>query len=241
MAHFSISDSPDIEEVGFEWGTALPASELLADRSYDATVRRLDELERLQASQPVSPLLRVRNQRFGPPKIPWELSRPFLMPVHLDMRIENFRSGFAGQLGPHECIECVDLTADDLDVLLRHCPRSISRRGEDAALHVERRRAEAVPGAPRAPPLRERRYYASTSPKIVSGRTPSNFIASAAASLCRASSQSEMSGTSTSSPTRFEPSGSRKVRTVMPRGPKNSARFGEASQWSTSSTSWNTS
>jgi hypothetical protein len=50
-----------------------------------------------------------------------------------------------------------------------------------------------------------------------------------------------MSGTSTISPTRFEPSGSRKVRAVIPIGPKSSSRFGEASQWSTSSTSWNTS
>src|SRR5439155_17846369 len=37
---------------------------------------------------------------------------------------------------------------------------------------------------------------------------------------------------------RFEPSRSRKVRTVIPRDPKTSSRFGELSQWSTSSTSW---
>src|SRR5207302_4251813 len=39
-------------------------------------------------------------------------------------------------------------------------------------------------------------------------------------------------------PTRFVLSGSTKVRTVIPRGPKKSCRFGERSQWSTSSTSW---
>lgn len=54
--------------------------------------------------------------------------------------------------------------------------------------------------------------YASTRPRIVSGPTPPNFIASAAASVCSASCQAEMSGTSTISPTRFEPAGSRNVR-----------------------------
>jgi hypothetical protein len=47
--------------------------------------------------------------------------------------------------------------------------------------------------------------YASMRPRIASGRTPSNFIASAAASVCRAASQAATSGTSTISATRFEP------------------------------------
>jgi hypothetical protein len=84
-------------------------------------------------------------------------------------------------------------------------------------------------------------HYASTGPMIVSGRTPSNFIASAASSVCMAACETEMSETSTMSPTLFDPSGSRNVRAVSPIGPKSYSRFGEASQWSTSSTSWNTS
>ncbi len=39
-------------------------------------------------------------------------------------------------------------------------------------------------------------------------------------------------------PVRFDFSGSTKVRTVIPRGPKNSPLRGELSQWSTLSTSW---
>src|SRR5436309_1674954 len=76
---------------------------------------------------------------------------------------------------------------------------------------------------------------------IVSGRTPSCFIACAAPSLCSAACQASRLGTSTIRPTRLDPSGSRNVRAAIPSGPKNSSRFGEASQWSTSSTSWNTS
>jgi len=80
--------------------------------------------------------------------------------------------------------------------------------------------------------------YASTNGAMVSGRTPSVFIAAAAASPCRAASHVAMSGVSTIRATRFEPEGSRNVRVVMPSGPKYSSRVGEASQWSTSSTSW---
>src|SRR6476469_9719581 len=76
---------------------------------------------------------------------------------------------------------------------------------------------------------------------IVSGRTPSYFIASAASADCRAASHASMLGTSAIRPTRLDPSGSRNARTVIPSGPKNSSRFGEASQWSTSATSWNAS
>src|SRR5665647_2705639 len=47
-----------------------------------------------------------------------------------------------------------------------------------------------------------------------------------------------MSGTSTIKPTRLVFAGSMNVRPVMPRGPKSSSRLGEASQCSTSSTSW---
>ncbi len=47
-----------------------------------------------------------------------------------------------------------------------------------------------------------------------------------------------MSGTSTINPTRCVFAGSTKVRAVIPSGPKVSARRGDASQCSTSSTSW---
>src|SRR5271157_4476344 len=47
-----------------------------------------------------------------------------------------------------------------------------------------------------------------------------------------------MSGISAMSPTLFVLSGSTNVRIEMPKGPNTSSRFGEASQWSTSSTSW---
>src|SRR2546423_6791938 len=86
-----------------------------------------------------------------------------------------------------------------------------------------------------------RTAYPSTSPMMVSGRTPSYFIASAASSVWSAACQASMLGTSTIRPTRLDPSGSRNARAVIPSGPKYSSRFGEASQWSTSSTSWNTS
>src|SRR2546422_288661 len=76
---------------------------------------------------------------------------------------------------------------------------------------------------------------------ILSGRTPSDFIVSAALSDSNAACHASMLGTSTIRPTRLDPSGSRNVRAVIPSVPKNSSRFGEASQWSTSSTSWNTS
>ena len=87
----------------------------------------------------------------------------------------------------------------------------------------------------------ERTAYPSTSPMIVSGRTPSCFIASAAPSVCSAACHASMLGTSTIRPTRLDPSGSRNGRADIPSGPKYSSRLGEASQWSTSSTSWNTS
>ena len=81
--------------------------------------------------------------------------------------------------------------------------------------------------------------YPSLRISIVSGRTPSYFMASAAASVCMNSWKAAKSGISTISPTLFEPSGSWNVRAVMPIGPKISSRFGELSQCWRSSTSWN--
>src|SRR5215207_1624239 len=73
----------------------------------------------------------------------------------------------------------------------------------------------------------------------VSGRTPSNAIASAASSVSIAAMTASMSATSIRTPTRVGFSGSTKVRMfVTPSGPKTSSRFGDASQCSLSLTSW---
>ena len=78
------------------------------------------------------------------------------------------------------------------------------RRSDSTALPVRARSDRHAALVRKAAGWNGSLRYASTRPKIVSGRTPSNFIASAAASVCSASSQAAMSGTSTISPTRFE-------------------------------------
>jgi hypothetical protein len=49
-----------------------------------------------------------------------------VMPVDLDLRIMKLCEGLTGQLAAHEGVESVAKLAGDLDVLLRHRPRSIS-------------------------------------------------------------------------------------------------------------------
>ena len=74
-------------------------------------------------------------------------------------------------------------------------------------------------------------FYASTRITKVSGNTPSYAIASAAAFDCIADVSAPMSGTSISTAARVGFCGSTNVRMlVMPRGPNNSLRLGEASQ-----------
>src|SRR4051794_18731357 len=80
--------------------------------------------------------------------------------------------------------------------------------------------------------------YVSTSITRVAGRTPSYLMASPPFADWMAAWKAAMSGTSKSTPARFGLSGSRNVRWVMPRGSKSSLRFGDASQWVLSSTSW---
>jgi hypothetical protein len=72
----------------------------------------------------------------------------------------------------------------------------------------------------------------------VSGRTPSDLMASAASSDCMNRGKASMPGISTISPTWLVLAGSVKSRPVMPKGPKTSSRLGELSQRCTSSTSW---
>src|SRR6266542_6433859 len=81
--------------------------------------------------------------------------------------------------------------------------------------------------------------YSSTRITRVSGRTPSCAIASLAPGVSIAAMTASMSATSISTATRVRFVGSTNVRMLLtPRGPKNSSRFGEASQWSVSFTSW---
>ncbi len=75
------------------------------------------------------------------------------------------------------------------------------------------------------------RNYASTRITKLSGTTPSCAMASAAAPVSIAPMTASMSATSMSTATRVGFCGSTNVRMlVTPRGPKNSSRFGEASQ-----------
>src|SRR5205809_5578999 len=82
-------------------------------------------------------------------------------------------------------------------------------------------------------------FYASTRITKVSGNTPSYAIASAAALDFIAAMIAPMSGTSMSTATRVGFCGSTNVRMmVMPRGPTNSLRLGEASQCALSLMVW---
>ncbi len=71
---------------------------------------------------------------------------------------------------------------------------------------------------PAVPPMNA--GYTSVRITRVSGRTPSNFIASAPASDCMSSCQAAMSGISAISPTRFEPSGHGTCESLFPAAPR---------------------
>lgn len=107
-------------------------------------------------------------------------------------------------------------------------------------LHVDRAWTLEADDVVALPVPEQSRPYPSLSSKMVSGCTPSYFIASAASPDCKSSWKASMSGISKISLTRFEPCGSWNVRCVMPLDPKAHLVSAILSQWSTSSTPWNT-
>jgi hypothetical protein len=132
LAHLSISDREDLKEVDHDRDAAFPAAAALADGSQDPIPWRLDELKRLRGEVDPGPsiLLAELKEFRGAPKILWRVRvRLLVTPVGLDLRIENFRKSFPGEFTAHERVEVVESRAHDLDVLLRHRPRSISRDG----------------------------------------------------------------------------------------------------------------
>jgi hypothetical protein len=86
----------------------------------------------------------------------------------------------------------------------------------------------------------KRRRYPSSRTKMVSLRTPSLFSASRPSSDSSSSWSLPKSGTSRINPTRLEPCGSLKCDGVTPMAPRTSERVDAWSQYSTSSTVWQT-
>jgi hypothetical protein len=141
LAHLSISDREDLKEVDHDRDAAFPAAAALADGSQDPIPWRLDELKRLRGEvDPRPSILLAELMEFrGASKILWRVGvRLLVTPVGLDLRIEDFRKNFPGEFTAHERVEVVESRAHDLDVLLRHRPRSISP--STAAFHAKQRR-----------------------------------------------------------------------------------------------------
>jgi hypothetical protein len=129
LPHVSISDSVDLKVVDHDRDAAFPASATLAEGRQDAIIRRLDELVHLCGEVDPRPsiLLPELNELRSALKMLWRVGvRLLVMPAVLDLRIEQLREGFAGQFTAQECVPSVKGATHDLDVLLRHRPRSIS-------------------------------------------------------------------------------------------------------------------
>jgi hypothetical protein len=119
LAHLSISDREQPEEMKDDRDAAVSASSILANESHDATVRRLDQLEQLvdEVDPPIANLLEEGDELCGPPKILWEVGERLVPPEHLELRIKVFRQGFVGQLPAHERIGGVVELPDRVRVL----------------------------------------------------------------------------------------------------------------------------
>jgi hypothetical protein len=137
IVHFSFPDRPDKEEVERNRDAAFPPSATLANQSQDTIPGRLDELKWLHGqADPRGPELLQRLDEFcDAPKMLWNVrDRLLVVPVPLDLRIVNLGSGVPERpvFAPTERVKSVESVANDLDVLLRHRPRSIAQLQESA-------------------------------------------------------------------------------------------------------------
>src|SRR3954462_612324 len=131
LAQLPMSDREELHEVDHDRDAALPATATLADGHQDAIVRHLDELEWLVGQVvPGAPvLLRELDELRDAPKVLRGVGvGPLVMPMHLHLRIEKFRQGFAGQLISHERVNrAAEPPHQLLHLLLRH--RLLRQRG----------------------------------------------------------------------------------------------------------------